>query len=452
MGFARTAVHETPQLQFQNVDIASLQSLNPHSLAKRILRFNASTSIPELERKRLLWAIEPEIVVNSEDEELVPRLHSIAARNDRYNSARREITHEVDISQSPAVLQKGSDGWSLREMSRWTRSTATESHINIEVSHSVMSALWTSQGHKFLVLGAEVKTKTKFLALVPSLLSIITIPTDSAIMFPETKLTEAELLTSLAAQIIAITVVDPLASGQTVVLHNPTDLLAQAIGAEASAKNVRTHFLVDSTQSDAPASWTKITPYMTKSAMARVLPANIDSFVELSIYSGAMTENVSTILSILPPHARRETMASLYSSTAWDRSNSSASALASFLQRALESSPKISSHSQTIAPDVVGINNLLDGASPENPGTIIDWAVSKPLPVHVTRLDSAAFFKGDKTYWMCGLSGALGVSLCDWMIERGAKCLVLTSRNPNISPDWIEAHKKNGVRVTIVPW
>ena len=73
-------------------------------------------------------------------------------------------------------------------------------------------------------------------------------------------------------------------------------------------------------------------------------------------------------------------------------------------------------------------------------------------PVQISRLDSVTFFKGDKTYWMCGLSGALGISLCDWMIERGAKYLALTSRNPNISPKWIEDHAQNGIFVKIFPW
>jgi hypothetical protein len=189
---------------------------------------------------------------------------------------------------------------------------------------------------------------------------------------------------------------------------------------------------------------------MTQSEIAEVLPANTACFVGLSIHDNS--ENESTILSSLPPHCRKETMATLYSPVGWEGSPSSAAVLGQLLQRALDDAQKDAGQGQTVASESVGIDDLINGSNPENPGTVIDWTVSKPHPVHVSRLDSAAFFKGDKTYWVCGLSGALGVSLCDWMIERGVKYLVLTSRNPNVSPDWIEARRQNGVNVAIVPW
>lgn len=160
VGFARTAVFETPTLQFQNVDIPDLQSLKPQSLVEKILRFHASaTASPVVsERSRLPWPLEPEIVVNAEGQEFVPRLRHIAARNDRYNSARRPITNMAVIAKSPAALHKDADGWKLKELSRWAISADSESRMKLEVSHAVLSALRTSRGHQFLVLGTKSKS------------------------------------------------------------------------------------------------------------------------------------------------------------------------------------------------------------------------------------------------------------------------------------------------------
>jgi len=191
--------------------------------------------------------------------------------------------------------------------------------------------------------------------------------------------------------------------------------------------------VADPAQQRVPSSWTKLEPYMTQSEVAEVLPANTACFVGLSIEG---SEKDSTILSSIPPHCRKVTMATLYSPVGWGSSPSSAPFLGQLLQRALDNAQKDAGQG---------------GSNPEYPVTVIDWTLSKTHPVHVSRLDSAAFFKSDRTYWMCGLSAALGVSLVDRMIGRGARYLVLTSRNPNISPDWIEAHKRNGVTVTIVP-
>lgn len=444
VGFARTAVFETPALRFQNVDIHDLASVTSEALAEKILRFHISASPDSAEAKQLAWPLEPEIVVDAQGQELVPRLRHIAARNDRYNSARRPITNETDITKSPAVLHKDAEGWKLKELSRWAiPAEAPEYSMSLEVSHAVLSALRTPHGHQFLVLGTERKTQGRFLALVPSLLSVVNVSKESAIPLPESTLADADLLTALAACLVSMAVVDPLVDGDTVVVHNATELLARTIASQASSKNVRAVFVADCTQQDVPDSWTKLEPYMTQSEIAEILPANAACFVGLSITS---SENDSAILSSLPRHCRRETVATLYSDVGWESSSSAAPFLGQLLRRAL-----YSAQNEKAASETVGIADLLNGSNPENPAAVIDWTLSKTHPVHVSRLDSVMFFKGDKTYWLCGLSGALGVSLADWMIERGARYLVLTSRNPNISPDWIANHKRNGVIVTIVP-
>ena len=51
-----------------------------------------------------------------------------------------------------------------------------------------------------------------------------------------------------------------------------------------------------------------------------------------------------------------------------------------------------------------------------------------------------------------GMSGALGISLADWMISKGARHIVVTTRNPGIAPKWIASHKRKGATVIVLPW
>ncbi|KAL4923299.1 uncharacterized protein BDV17DRAFT_296474 [Aspergillus undulatus] len=449
VGFARTAALETPALRFQNVDFTDLASVKPQALVEKILRFQASASTLPPDVKQLAWPLEPEILVHADGEEHVPRLRHIPARNDRYNSARRPITNESDISKTPAALSNDGEGWKLKELSRWAIPAESDKTVTLEVSHAVLSALRTSYGHQFLVFGTDSKTQGRFMALVPSLLSVVTVAKESVVPVPKSAATDAELQASLAACLVSMAIVDPLVDGDTLVVHNATELLANTIATHAASKRVRAVFAADSSRSDAPESWAKLEPYMTQSEIVDILPANAACFVDCSING---SENTLSIIASLPVHCRKEKLSTLYSPVGWESVSASASiALGQLLQRAwFYAQQETLTHGQK-ALQTVGIADLLDGSNPEDPATVIDWTLSKTHPVHVSRLDSAAFFKGDKTYWLCGLSGALGVSLVDWMIERGAKYLVLTSRNPNISPDWIAAHKKNGVNVTIVP-
>lgn len=449
VGFARTAVFETPALRFQNIDITDLAAVKPQDIVEKVLRFHAAASEVAPEMKPYAWPLEPEILIDAEGQELVPRLRHIAARNDRYNSARRPITNETDITASPAALQHDGEGWKLKELSRWAIPEETESEIRLEITHTVLSALRTSYGHQFLVFGTEAESGTRYMALVPSLLSVVNVSNESAIPLPSSTASESEILTSLAAGLISMAVVDPLVPGDTLVVHNATELLAHTITNLAASKSLRTIFVADSSRADAPESWIKLQPYMTQSEIADLLPANTACFVDFSIKA---SDNTAAIVSSLPVHCRKENVSTLYSPLGWESVSSvAAPALGKLVQRAWFYAQQETLSGEKAASQTVSITDLLEGLNPENPATVIDWTVSKSHPVHVSRLDSAVFFKGDKTYWLCGLSGALGVSLVDWMIERGAKCLVLTSRNPNISPDWIAAHKRNGVTVTIVP-
>jgi hypothetical protein len=85
------------------------------------------------------------------------------------------------------------------------------------------------------------------------------------------------------------------------------------------------------------------------------------------------------------------------------------------------------------------------------PLAVVDWTAPEPLPVHVSRLDSMHLFNENSSYWIVGMSRALGLSLADWMIRKGARTLVLTSRKPYIDPKWIASHRKNGANVVILP-
>lgn len=442
VGFARTAVFETPALRFQNIEIPDLGSITATGIVERVMRFHFASSS---EQSQLDWPLEPEVLVNSEGRELVPRLRHIAARNDRYNSARRAITHDLDIAKFPASLVKNSEGWRLQELSRWAAITDRNSEqpqLRLEISHTVQSAIRTPYGHQFLVTGTETRSRIRFLALVPRLVSVVHISENAAIPMAASELNVGDQITTIACGLVSMALVDIVMPGDALVVYNAPGILSSFIEDRASRKGVRVAFIADSAQKNIPDHWTKLEPYMTQSETAKVLPADTTCFIDLSIGG---SENAAAVHAGLPLHCRRETISTIFSSVGWGDAPSSSVDLRKYLERALDTV------SETCVSEIVAIDDFTSGRILENPLAVIDWSLSKKHPCHVSRLDSAPFFKADKTYWLCGLSGALGVSLADWMIEQGARTLVLTSRNPNISPDWIDDHKRNGINAIIVP-
>ena len=444
IGFGRSAVHEEDDLRLQFLDIPGISQIDARTIAEALVRLNAK----ELDGEGILYTVEPEIIIDAEGRHLVPRLNPISAANDRYNSIQRPIINQIDVSKSAVELQRDGNSCTVRQLSRYETSEELTGCKTIELrtTHTVLSGLKTPLGQKFLALAVD-DSGNRYLTLVPSLTSVLKVPEKSAVPCNHLGLSEESLLTLAAAHLISITIVNPLIAGQKLVSHNASDAIAQAITAQASAKGIEVTFTTDSADSASiPSSWIKLHPYLGRSDLSEIMPSNIACFVS---FSNDNTENELTILSTLSSHCRKETTKTIYSPDAVDTGLSRADILGETLQSAVG---YIQGQDCNNTAEAVSLERLAGEERTEDPLTIIDWTAPTSVPARVTRFDIKPLFKGDKTYWLCGLSGALGISLCDWMIDRGVRYLVLTSRNPKIDPAWIEDHKRNGVTVKILLW
>ncbi|GAB0138115.1 putative nrps-t1pks biosynthetic cluster [Epichloe bromicola] len=113
--------------------------------------------------------------------------------------------------------------------------------------------------------------------------------------------------------------------------------------------------------------------------------------------------------------------------------------LKSALDEALDA---ITSHMYSVSDfSSVHINDAMDDESPLDALTIVDWGADS---VKVIIQPAQTDLKPDRSYWLVGLSGSMGLSLADWMIDHGASNLVISSRRPNISKDWLDAAARRG--------
>lgn len=447
VGFGRTARNETPELRVQFLDVEDLEKLDVHKIAEAFLLLRARSE----ERANILWPLEPEIVIDTQQRELVPRLRHMSTLNNRYNSTRRTVTHEVDIKHSPVAMNPSQNACVLEDL-RLGKADSKEPLIEIRTTHTVWSAINTPLGHKFLALGVEPSSRSSYLALVSSPASILRVAPTCAIRCSTTHSSMELLLALAAAHLVATAVLYHLFAGQTLVVHNPTKLIAHAISAHARAKGVVVVFTADNKDPETPSSWVTIPSHSSRTALSGVFPTSTACFVGFWTQATPRTPSESALLASLPRSCRIESADTVYSFHGCDHV-SSVPVLTQILETAVEYAEGHESHEQhAMLSRAVQLGDLARGTLPANPMTVIDWTPADMLPVRVKSLDSGPLFKGDKTYWLAGLTGALGVSLCDWMIEHGAQSLVLTSRSPQVDPEWISSHQRNGATVTVIPW
>jgi hypothetical protein len=288
---------------------------------------------------------------------------------------------------------------------------------------------------------------------VPALTSVIVSPKAAAInceeLLKSASMTEEALLTLVAAQLVAAAVVKPLRHGQKLLLHNAPRIVVQALAAHCSAKDASLTLTTDRDVVDS-ADIIKLAPYLGRTELRQLLDLDqVACFVGLSEEGSSETE--INILSALPPYCRRESVQTLFSANG---PSSVATTIATDLGQDLRTAISNIWGQAVGDANVVSLEALAQGdLATQVPLTVVkNWACSSPVPARITRFDTKPLFKADKTYWSCGLSGALGISLCDWMIEKGVRHLVLTSRNPKIEPAWIENHARRGVVIKILLW
>jgi hypothetical protein len=446
LGFGRTALVETPDLRLQQLDLAEPEAVDPLFIAQTLLRF--ASAAPET----VVWTVEPEIIVDAAGNEFVPRLKPISTFNDRYNSSMREIKQLVSTKESSVTLEMTDNGCIVKELAAPHRLSNPPGHLyDLRTVYTTSTAIKTTLGHQFLVLCQEVPTGATYLALVPSLVSTYKLPVTSVVLCDTAKSYDAAFLSLLAAHLVSIALFDNLCAGQTVVVHNSTEPIATAMKLQASTRGFNLVFTADSTNTAAVGLSLKLAPYLTQYELSQALPKETSLFVGLSTSDAQRWENEMSIMSYLPLYCRKESASTIYTRQGLSGSAATADVLRSALNNIAEDDPADLQRARPLT-DSVDVGSLLERALPADPLTIIDWTTCTSLPVTVTRLDSQQLFGSDKTYWIVGLSAALGASLFDWMIERGARNLVFTSRRPQLDPAWIESHKRNGVRILKIPW
>lgn len=453
VGFGRSAVHEEEGLRLQFIDVANVANIDAQQLAERFLRFvvvshQAANHIPE-----------PEIIVDHQSRDLVPRLTAISAANSRLNSIQRPISHLVSMNNSVIELQPdAAHGLMLRELSRYELGIQlTNDIVELKTTHAVVSAIKSRLGNYFLAVAADSEGN-RFVTMVPALKSLLQVPKVAALNCDQILASQSEevLLTQLASHLIAATIIEPLYPEQKLLVHNAPEVVAQAVENYSLTKGVNLVLTAEGTGTEhsealVPNKVVKLYPFMERAELSLTLGLDqVDSFVSFS--DDSKSDTVRTILSALPTHCRKETPSTLYSHRTLTYRSSLCKALGDELERAI-SSISVRPYQGKVEPTVVSLQSLALGEFPTQPLTIVnDWMPQSPVSARITRFDTKKLFKGDKTYWLCGLSGALGISLCDWMIEMGARNMVLTSRNPKIDPIWVEDHARKGVTVRIISW
>lgn len=449
VGFARSALWEVPELCYQFIDFQEVHRIDPRVLTEAVLRFQTSRSVHEQSQRNSLWSVESEIIINSDARQMVPRLKPFSDANNRYNSARRTMTKDVQPQERPVVASNVDGRYILHEQPISTqKTTEARTTVRLRLRHSTLRAVKTVFGNAFIVLGSCNKTDTQFLGLSDSATSLADIPQSNLIPCTIAPESEALLVTLVVANLLVPVLTETLARNDTLVVHNAPLAVATILSRHATFAGIKLVYTTESREVADQRTWTYVHRYSRQSELRSVLPADVSRCIDFTTLDGT-----SSITSCLPFTSRIVNTFSLFPKDAGRLPfhQKHGSEVNEALKLAIDSAlTDLSTWPEDRrAINQINARDLAEKGHSCDVFTVTEWSTPS-LPIVVQPI--TAHFKSDRSYWLVGLSGDLGLSIAEWMIRNGAKNLVITSRNPNIERAWLDNATRRGAVVEIMSW
>jgi hybrid polyketide synthase/nonribosomal peptide synthetase ACE1 len=461
-GLCRVVKYEYPNVSLQVLDLDVLDAKTSELVAEEFIRTEALRKwAREARDSDILWSAEPEVSIES-GKRLIPRLYKFVEANDRYNTARRTLMKLVDPKETPVVLTSVGDGQSydLRAPSPLrlpppppsSTSSATTSTVTVSVSHMLLQAIeLPCNARVFLCAGTDEATGKAVLAITHTAESRPTVP--AAWTVPLSNTDPEKAVAAVAARLVASTILNLAQPGSAVLVHEPDALVAAALAQQSAKDQIE---VVTTTSSNTPpkgasgGTWHHVHSKLSTRTVKKLLPSHLSVFVDLSQAPHAAPAG-RLIARCLPPMSASFTAADFYGTAARLPAWLSAETVAKTLVDAQRDLRSGGLGMVDVTPSVLSLQDLPSTSVFGSPLTVARWSAG-PVSVRVEAIDEGPIFRADRTYWLVGMAGNMGQGICKWMIEHGAKYVVLSSRRPKpLNPGFLGFVKSMGARVEVLP-
>ncbi len=453
-GLMRSVIREVPTINYQMLDFEDARRIDAHNLAEALLRLQAE--IVWQRQGKIRTSVENELVLDEGGRLTIPRLIINKEMNDRYNSSKRAIMDRFDSCQqnirvAPIDTQSGYELMQEPDPS-FEDGTGV---ARMEVTLSLLSAVRVAEfGCMFLKLGKQGVSENHLISLSNKHSSITSSWDCLSVRIDLRKFSKTLFFSLVVHHLLASVLLRSLSRGDVVLVLEPEHGFATILANDARLIGVHVTFVTASLIDETPPgdlNWLNIHPSTPDRVLSRLLPTGISVFVDF-----AESESVSSrIRSLLSTHCRTDSTKTLFTDEAWAPPSSQIDEIQKRLQdavaRATRTVAETNKTDNLILPTIQP-GSLAEAHSRPVPFSLIDWTGCSDVPVRIRSIDTQISFSGQKTYWFAGLSGGLGIALCEWMARHGANYFVISSRNPKIHDSWSETMRELGVVVKIASW
>ncbi|PKX89257.1 uncharacterized protein P174DRAFT_507588 [Aspergillus novofumigatus IBT 16806] len=396
VGIGRALRTEVPGLNLLFVDVDAID--NAPACAQQLSQMLLQLVIGSLcSAENMLWAVEPEIRVQ-EGRRLIPRVLPITSMNETYNASRRVITKSVDIETTCVTLEDSAGSLRLVQRASMVGSPVQRGHDRLRVHFSL--SLGVSGGSScYLCSGVLRESGRPALALSTSNANFVDVPNDMVLTLDQDQPCDPAVLEATARHLLARNICSRLPASNGILVYQPSHDFAQAL-----LSTGRQFSIAATDRARCFRDWIYFHPRASRRAIRSHLPENLDALIDCT---GGVPENLTACL---PTHCK------IFNTTLHQLD-------ASLLGPAYSAALTHASSSRK-GPSTQ-IRDLPLATPPKLP--MADWTGVESVEVTLQPLSTSELFSPNATYLLSGMTGDLGLSLCRWMIDNGARNIALTS-------------------------
>ncbi|UKZ78777.1 putative Hybrid PKS-NRPS biosynthetic cluster [Trichoderma virens FT-333] len=436
-GIMRVVPSELPQL---NVQVLGLETGEiPANVAKKavemFLRLRETGTDGGNSHRDMLWSMEPELDIIG-DQIMIPRVIPDIELNELYNASKRVITKTVDAKKIPVnVVQR--DGKLSLQIATVHNTQYTTGSVPIQVHYSVR--IPGTSGDELFIISGQSADSSWVAAMTSVNASIVYVDGRHLIPIDERDCTP-EKLVAMSNFILAWAIMALAAPNASVLLFEADDSLAVSVKAKIAAAGGKVILAAAQTKNSST-DFIKVHTLASRRATQRLVPRDVKLYIDCS--SGSSPASATLLESMPNKCLCRKLSTDLIQE-----------ALRTAQQEpvALLGESYVSSHVQVSTVLNLIPAEKLAGSRTTSLNTttyVTDWK-QKSLPTTIQPLNVEGIFRADKTYFMAGMAGGLGLSICQWMIRNGAKHMVITSRRPEVDRATLEEAERVGASVKVL--
>ncbi|PLB46349.1 lovastatin nonaketide synthase [Aspergillus steynii IBT 23096] len=448
IGFTRSLRYEIPDMRLQVLDTDSINTLDAQYISNLLLILSATDSWARLgEMDDVLWGIEPEIHLK-QGSAYIPRIIQDRPRNDRYNSKQRPLSKQVCPGEQPVFLDVSGDFYVLREFAPSSIfTTMPASLVKVKVATATINAVQAgSFGAAFIAYGTVEATSEPVVVFSDKNASILEVPEKYVVRYEVDPSKQHVFLQATMLELIADNILSLCQSDGDLLLYRTPEPLSPVVQRRAIETGRRVFEVTHGPEKGT--SMVSIHLRALESHIRSALPKNLAAFVNFSVdttevdFARRVLSNLRVECRIIGPDRVYQQAASLVSEYAVDNFHSA-------LKRAASHAAEILDRTQLPPIEVITLHESLEMRRASHKYQIIDWTVDSTVGVRIESASNQVALHPDKSYLLVGLTADLGQAVCEWMIDHGARSVVLLSRNPRVGQRWLDLQARKGATVTV---